>query len=131
LDEEQTGEAAAADEERTSRDRVPARGAPRRAALRIRRGTGRLGERSQVGRARPGNARTRRIGPYASLHPSGGRSPYAGGGDVARVVGEVLRLTAERPLDAVRQVGVAPVEYLLEEVDEELDPFARNPLLVE
>ena len=52
--------------------------------------------------------------------------PHAGGGRLPRVVGEIPRLPAERPLHAVRQVGVASVEYLLEEVDEQLDPFARN-----
>ncbi len=46
-------------------------------------------------------------------------------------VGEVPRLSAEGLLHAVRQVGVAPVEHLREEVDEQLDPVAWYALLVQ
>jgi hypothetical protein len=68
--------------------------------------------------------------PWHLLDASVRGSPDSGDGGVSRVVGEVLRLPTEGPLHAVRQVGVTPVEHLLEEVDEQLDPFARNALLV-
>ena len=69
--------------------------------------------------------------PTVPLDAGERRSPDAGGSGVARVVGEVPRLPAERPLHAVRQLGIAPVEHLLEEVDEQLDPFARNSLRIQ
>ena len=58
--------------------------------------------------------------------PVRSRRPRRG---VPSEVGEVLRLPPEGALHAVRQVGVAPVEHLAEQVGEQVDELARYALL--
>src|SRR5918997_6174182 len=52
--------------------------------------------------------------------------PDAGCGDLTRVVCEVLGLAAQGALDSIRQVGVAPVEDLAEQVGQEREELGRH-----